>query len=313
MRERRGSSLLPSLPEDIFVEAASDDEILRDDEILPAEEFQTSRAVEVKRGPAPRWAESAAGKTSITDLRSAAGMVGQAAASAPPRAGLPEPMVGDIKVTVRHSAWALNDPRLLLALAPDSAHAAAFRVLRHRLIEQGPRAVLVTSAGPQEGKTTCAVNLAMALSEFKRARVLLVEANFRTPAIASMLGLAETVCFRDQLVHHQSNPMDPWTVTGTDWGSLELLVIDPARFTEPSSVDSRALDLALAQLTHVGYDFIILDTPPVLGSADVNLVQDLSDGVLFAIWSGRSTGRELRQAFEQLSPAKIVGVAMLNV
>src|SRR5262249_31102421 len=91
-----------------------------------------------------------------------------------------------------------SDPRLVMVRAPDSPAAAAFRVLRHRLIERdGLRTVLVTSPRVGEGKTTCAVNLALALCEAGRARVLLLEANFRRPAIARMLGFRPPVCFSE--------------------------------------------------------------------------------------------------------------------
>ena len=224
-----------------------------------------------------------------------------------------EETVSETGVTRRTSTWLLDDPRLALVVDPASVRAASFRILRHRLFERGtPRTIVVTSAAPQEGKTTCAVNLAMALSEFERARVLLIETNLRAPGVASMLGIRGMVCFHDQLLHHRSHLGDPWVVEGTDGGTLDVLAVDPAGYKAPAVIDGRALELAFSQLTRVGYDFIVLDVPPVLGSADVNLIQDLADGVLFATWSGRSSATALRQAFEQLAPVKIIGVAMLE-
>src|SRR5438477_583444 len=94
-----------------------------------------------------------------------------------------------------HRPPADPDERLILVRDPDSARAASFRVLRHRLQEKGdPRVIAVTSAGPREGKTTCAVNLALALGECGRAKVLLIEANLWTPALAPLFGFMPPEC-----------------------------------------------------------------------------------------------------------------------
>lgn len=81
------------------------------------------------------------------------------------------------------------DRRAVILRNPLSARAASFRVLRHRLVDQGdPKAVVVTSAQDCEGKTTCALNLAWALAESGRNRVLLLEVNTARPALAGLLG-----------------------------------------------------------------------------------------------------------------------------
>jgi Mrp family chromosome partitioning ATPase len=61
-----------------------------------------------------------------------------------------------------------------------------------------------------------------------------------------------------------------------------------------------------------GYDHIVIDSPSVLGSADVNLIQDASDGVVLALRGRTSTARDLRLAVDQLSPSKILGSVLLE-
>ena len=81
------------------------------------------------------------------------------------------------------------DDRLIFWQKRTSDTAAAFRLLRQRLIERGdPRVVLCTSAGRREGKTTLAANLAMAYAELGRHRVLLLEASFRVAALGEVFG-----------------------------------------------------------------------------------------------------------------------------
>ncbi|HEX4459210.1 MAG TPA: CpsD/CapB family tyrosine-protein kinase [Polyangia bacterium] len=211
-----------------------------------------------------------------------------------------------------HKPPADPDARLILVREPDSARAASFRVMRHRLAERGdPRVIAVTSAGPREGKTTCAANLALALGECNRARVLLIEANFRTPALAALFGFLPPECFSVQLQRHKENPQGAWSVVEILSPSLHVLAVKPESESRPL-LDGPAFALAIDMLRHAGYDYIVIDTPPVIGVADVNLVEDAADGVLFTAWSRSTSARKLTQAVEQLSPAKLLGLALIN-
>lgn len=205
------------------------------------------------------------------------------------------------------------DPRLILLTAPESVSAASFRVLRHRLEERGkPRILAITSAKSGEGKTTLAANLALALGEYGRARVLLVEANLRTPVLAALFGFAPPEGFVAQLERHKRSPLEPWWVVEVE-SSLHVLAAHPKSDGDGRSLlDAPAFGLVMEAISRAGYDYIVLDTPPVLGSADVNLVQDWADGVLLSAWARRTSSRAIRQCLDQLAPAKIVGLALLG-
>ncbi len=204
------------------------------------------------------------------------------------------------------------DERLILICDPDSARAASFRVLRHRLQERGdPRVIAVTSAGRKEGKTTCAVNLALALGECGRARVLLVEANLRAPALAPLFGFLPPECFTAQMTRHKEKPLDAWSVVEVFSPYLHVLAVKPDAAGKPL-LDGPAFSIAMEMLTQAGYDYVIVDTPPVLGAADVNLIEDSCDGVLFTAWARNTSSRSLRAAIEQLAPAKLLGVTLLD-
>jgi Mrp family chromosome partitioning ATPase len=205
------------------------------------------------------------------------------------------------------------DPRLILLCEPDSPRAASFRVLRHRLEQRGnPRVIAVTSAEAGEGKSTMAANLAMAIGECERAKVLLVEANLRTPSLAALFGFLPPTCFALQLYAHREKPLDPWAVVECFSPSLHVLAVKPGQESRPL-LDGPAFSHAMDMLKNAGYDYIVVDTPPVLTSADVNLIEDTCEGVLFCGWSGRSSGRSLRGALDQLAPSKILGFALLDV
>ncbi|MDB5218668.1 MAG: ATPase involved in chromosome partitioning-like protein, partial [Myxococcaceae bacterium] len=90
------------------------------------------------------------------------------------------------------SFWCTPDPRPVILCDPDSERASGFRVLRDGLLAKGlPRVLAVSSAWPGDGKTTCATNLALALAEQTRERLLLVDANFFAPSLASMFSIDE--------------------------------------------------------------------------------------------------------------------------
>jgi len=60
------------------------------------------------------------------------------------------------------------------------------------------------------------------------------------------------------------------------------------------------------------YEHIVIDAPPVLGSADVNLMADAADGVVLALRARRSTMRDLRKAIDQIGASKIAGTVLLQ-
>jgi Mrp family chromosome partitioning ATPase len=204
------------------------------------------------------------------------------------------------------------DPRLLLLRAPESPRAAAFRVLRHKIERAGrPRAILVSSPRQGEGKTLCAVNLALALAECNRARVLLMEGNLRSPQLAQLFNFSPPWCFAEQLVAHREQPLTPWKLVELLPQGLLVAAVDP-RTEHRQLVDATAFAIAMERFAQERYDHIVVDGPPVLGSAEVNLLQDSTDCVLLTAMAGRSNARALRQAVEQLTPSVVLGVALVE-
>ena len=204
------------------------------------------------------------------------------------------------------------DRRLVLARDPDSSRAAAFRVLRHHILERGqPKVVAVSSPNDREGKTTCAVNLALALAEGGRGRVLLIDGNLRRPELAAVFRFVPPWCFAEQLQVHREQPLLPWGVVEIQNMWLQVAAVSPRRDTSKQP-DAPSFGIALERLRLGPYDHIVIDCPAILGSADVNLIQDAADGVLLVARVKRTTVRDIRRAVEQLTPAKVLGTALLE-
>lgn len=204
------------------------------------------------------------------------------------------------------------DGRLILHLAPDSERAAQFRVLRHHMLAAGrPQVIVVTSPGAGEGKTTTAVNLALALAECNRAKVLLVETHLRRPQLANVFAFVPPWCFAEQLAAHRHQPLLPWGAIDIPQLWLHVAAVNP-KADQVQLLDAPAFAIAMERLRLGGYDHIVIDAPPVSGTAEVNLLQDAADGVLMVTRARRTTRRQLRAAIEQLSTRKLLGTVMLE-
>ena len=264
---------------------------------LPAEPAALARA-------AGREVSDAASTIAMQMMQTRAlGDAGMQLAQTPPEIGLTQH---------QRPEEAPTDRRLVLVTEPDSERAASFRVLRHHLLEADrPQVVVVSSPNAREGKTTCAVNLALALAECGRARVLLVEAHVRRPQLATVFRFVPPWCFAEQLAAHRHQPLLPWGFVEIPSLWLHVAAINP-RNEQRQLLDAPAFAIAMERLRLGAYDHIVIDAPSVLGSADVNLIQDAADGVVLAVRARKSTARDLRRAIEQLSPAKILGSVLVD-
>lgn len=217
-----------------------------------------------------------------------------------------------IDLTQHHLPDERLDPRLAMVLDPDSERSAQFRVLRHHLLEVGrPQCVIVSSPNPGEGKTTAALNLALALAECGRAKVLLAETHVRRPALAQIMRFVPPWCFAEQLATHRSQPMMPWSLVDIPSMWLHVAAINP-RIDKSQLLDGPAFAIGMERLRAAGYDHIIVDAPPVLGSADVNLMADAADTVLLALKAKKTTARDLRRAIDQVGASKVVGTVLME-
>jgi polysaccharide biosynthesis transport protein len=205
-----------------------------------------------------------------------------------------------------------SDARLLNAGASHE-FGEAFRQLRTSLVfhmsGESTRVVLVTSAHALEGKTTTACNLAMALA-MGGVRVLLVDADMRRPAVHQTLGLENARGLSDVLtgrtemlatLQRLENP-NLWVITagGTPPNPSELLA-------SPSMSDFMAR-------AHDGpFDWVIIDTPPVLAVTDALILTSRVSGVAFVLGAGMTHRRLAERAIEMLATSNppMVG-AVLN-
>ncbi len=202
------------------------------------------------------------------------------------------------------------DSRLVVLREPDSTRARSYRLLRHRLLAHGdPRVISVTSAEPGEGKTTTAVNLALALADETMARVLLVEANLRRPALGMLFGYEPSESFVGRMAEYR-DATPPYAVAAILGTRLQVAALPPA-IAAGARLDRTLFSVALHELRDV-FDYVVIDAAAMLESADADVTSGCADGAILTVRAAKSTRSAVRRAVEQLAPARIFGTVLLD-
>ena len=189
--------------------------------------------------------------STVANPQAAAVMFGRPTAMTPaqPKAMTPAGPPPEIGLTQHHLPPEEElDPRLVLVADPDSERAASFRVLRHHLLELGrPQVIVVSSPHDGDGKTTIALNLALALAECGRAKVLIAEAHLRRPQLSAAFKLIPPWCFAEQLAAHRNQPMLPWSLVEIPQLWLHVAAVNP-RIEKTQLLDAPAFAIAMERL-----------------------------------------------------------------
>lgn len=193
----------------------------------------------------------------------------------------------------------------------DSLAAEKFRFLGVRLQQlrrdRPLKKLLITSTIPQEGKSMVAANLACTLARRTHQKTLLVEGDVRRPALSQMFGLARIPGICEWLqgeadltksVYHLEGP-GLWILPSGSTNKNPLELFQTGR-----------LSPMMDQLTAL-FDWVIIDSPPVMPLADTSVWMRLADGILLVARQGITEKRQLQRGLEAIEPKKLIG-ALLN-
>jgi capsular exopolysaccharide synthesis family protein len=189
---------------------------------------------------------------------------------------------------------------LTLITDPHGVHAESIRRLRTNLlfvdITTRKHSFVVTSAMPGEGKTTTVVNLAMALAD-TGARVLLVDGDLRNPSVARSMGLEGTVGLTTILIG-SAVPDD----VVQQWRDTSLYVL-PAGQIPPNPSEILGSEPMATLFDHLTkeFDYVLVDSPPVLPVIDAVVINKLVGGLLFVVAADRTRKRDLSSAIKALA------------
>ncbi|MCU1447381.1 polysaccharide biosynthesis tyrosine autokinase [Cryobacterium sp.] len=207
-----------------------------------------------------------------------------------------------------------RDPAgIAMRVMPRSTVAEAYRRIQTNLefidVDHRPRTIVVTSSVTRDGKTTTSVNLALALAE-RSARVLLIDADLRRPSIADVCGVDGDVGLTTVLVGSISAdeaivPLSP---------SLSVLSAG-ALPPNPGQLLSSEAMRGLMQTLAKAYDYIVIDSPPLLAATDALGLAHLGDGAIVVARYRKTRRSQLKDTVSSLENvnARVLGIVLNQV
>ena len=210
-----------------------------------------------------------------------------------------------------------------MRMQPSSSHAGAtlavpgtfaaeqYQNLRLRVerLQQsrGVRVMAITSPGTSDGKTLTSINLAAALARGPGARVLLIDADLRRPSVGSQLGLIDEGPGLAKAVSDGDARLPDIVRTVEGVHGLSVLPGAPVSGDVHEVLRSPRFDQLLQDARGV-YDFVVLDTPPLVPVCDAAVMSRVVDGLLVVVAAHETTRKQLGEALSLLDEQKTLGL-----
>lgn len=203
-----------------------------------------------------------------------------------------------------------SQSRLVSITDPENPASEAFRLLAVRLRslrrKRPFKKVLITSTVPREGKSTVSANLASTLAKTPEQKILLLEGDVRRPSLSAMFGVGNNPglceCLRGD--RELSESIYQLKTTGV-W----LLPAGDSQGEPLEHLQSAKLPALMERLS-AWFDWIIIDSPPVLPLADTSIWTRLTEGILLVARQGTTERRSLKRGIEALERQKVIGVLL---
>lgn len=225
------------------------------------------------------------------------------------------PLIGHIppiRTNVPADVELALEPTLVAALRPRSAEAEAYRGVRtaifFNLHNSAHQMIQVTSPNQGDGKSTLAANLAISIAQSGK-RVILVDCDLRRPRIERLFQLKDASVGLVSVILGECEPAVAARPSGIE--NLSILTSGPKPGNPAELLTSPRFQVAIEKL-RADYDFVILDTPPLLAVSDASVVAPRADGVILVFRmsnKARPTAERARDMLSQLG-AKVIGVVV---
>jgi protein-tyrosine kinase len=202
------------------------------------------------------------------------------------------------------------DASLLDASRPTEAPAEEFRSLRTRLNHlqtlQPIHSIVVTSASPAEGKSFTAANLALAQSHLEGNLTLLCDFDFRRPVVHDLFQIPRSPGATDFLQGKAELHDVIWRIEGTN---LYIMPAGEAVLNPLELMNLAGVKTLIDRLPSI-FNWVILDSPPLLFAADANLLSTLVHGLLMVVRMGTTTIDSVTRAIGSLCQNNILGIVV---
>jgi capsular exopolysaccharide synthesis family protein len=221
------------------------------------------------------------------------------------------PFLGVLPRVEREDGRSLD---LVVHSDPKSAVAECCRSIRTNILfmspEQPVRTLLVTSSGPEEGKTTTAIDIAITMAE-SGSRVLLVDGDMRRPRVHKALGLQNATGLSALVLGEcrLEEAVRPTPVPNLFAVTCGAIPPKPAELLQ-----THTFARLLAQMGR-DYDRVVIDSPPVSAVSDATIISTQVDGTILVVKASRTTRQQLRHSFRVLADvnARVLGAVLNHV
>ncbi|HZQ66957.1 MAG TPA: CpsD/CapB family tyrosine-protein kinase [Terriglobales bacterium] len=202
------------------------------------------------------------------------------------------------------------DGRLVCLTAKESLAAEKFRylVVRLRQIQQtrALKRILITSTLAEEGKSVVSANLALALARRHWQKTLLIEGDLRRPVLAERFGLGRLPGLTEWLCDG-TGPLP--NIYQLEDAGLWILPAGKPAANPLELMHGGGLGALMDDLSEP-FDWIVIDSPPILPLADTSIWNRHSDGVLLVVREGKSEKRQVKAGLESLGTSNLLGVVL---
>lgn len=196
---------------------------------------------------------------------------------------------------------------------PNSPQAEAYRKLelniRMNSIDNPYRVIQITSATPEDGKTTTAINLAAVYAE-KGLKVIILDFDLRRPKIHRAFHKINDLGFYDFIVNER--PIEELIIK--DDSKIDLLLTGNM-LTAPHVILQSKKVADLIEKLRKEYDYIVIDSPPVLTVTDALVISNLADGVVYIASYKKTKKDQAKHGLKQLKEngANVIGAVLSNI
>jgi capsular exopolysaccharide synthesis family protein len=199
--------------------------------------------------------------------------------------------------------------RLVVSPSAGPLQVEQFRSLAATLIrarsDRDLKSVLITSPAPGDGKSHVAVNLALTLSESYRRRVMLIDADIRRPTLHDLFRVRNSKGLSEALKPNGSGTVATLPVSDT-------LVLLPAGRPEQNPLGGLSSDRLKQLIADAAsrFEWVIVDSPPVVMLADAHLVSEAVDAVILVVRAGVTRFPDVQAAAETLGHERLLGIVL---
>jgi succinoglycan biosynthesis transport protein ExoP len=236
----------------------------------------------------------------------------------------PEDMYGIIDIpvfaSIPHEKPCRNKKRIIVVDESDSIITEQYRVLYTRINDlresEGKKVFAISSSIQDEGRTTNALNLAVVAARDFGRKTLLLEGDFKNPSISSYLknelesGLVDILLNKTNV----QSTLIPFADTLIPFADDKLSVLPAVKRVRNSSglLSSRKMR-DLLEILKDQYDLILIDAPPVLPLSDMNVFEEVVDGIIMVVRAEKTPKNALVKAINVLKTDKIIGIVLNDV